>query len=291
MLAVTAATGRLGHALLRYLAELRPAGELLAVARRPAQLRLPGITTRQGDYHDRAQMAEALDGVDTAVIISAPIAPGRDRLPMHRNVIAAARDAGVRKLVYTSVIGVDAPQDTMFAPSQQLNLQTESALAGSGCEWTVARNGLYLELDLGHVRRAQADGIYRNNAGEGRCGYISIDELAFATARLATEDTANGRIFNLVGETLTQAELVALACDVFDLQVRYESQSAEENLARFLSDPRMAARGEAVLRMLTGCFQCIAKGYFDVRSDYASAAGRPAKPVREQMEEIRAALG
>jgi NAD(P)H dehydrogenase (quinone) len=287
-IAVTAASGRLGHAVLGQLVAQLGADDVLAVARSPDRVTVRGIEVRSGDYSDPDQMTAALAGVDSLVMISAPVVTGTDRIALHRNVIAAARAADVRKLLYTSVIGSDGAYDTLFAPMLRVNRQTETELAASGLEWVVARDALYLELDLMHIRKAQESGVYRNNAGTGRCGYLTIDELAYAIAKLATDDGANGRIFNLVGENLTQAELVGLACEVFDLEVRYETLTVAENNARFMADPRIAARGEEVAKMLTGCFQCIARGAFDVPSDYAAAAGRPARSVREQLEEIRA---
>lgn len=286
MIAVTAASGRLGHAVLRHLVDQVGAMHVVAVARTPATVGVEGIEVRAGDYGDAAQMRAALNGVDTVVMISAPVVAGTDRIALHRNVIAAAKAAGVRKLLFTSVIGSDGEQDTLFAPTQQVTRQAEADVAASGLDWVIARNALYLELDLMHIRKAQESGVYRNNAGDGRCGYLTIDELAYATAKLATTDANNGRIYNLVGENLTQADLVELACEVFHLNVRYEPLTVDENIARFMADPRIAARGVEVAKMLTGCFQCIARGAFAVESDYADAAGRPARSVREQMEEL-----
>ena len=116
--------------------------------------------------------------------------------------------------------------------------------------------------------------MYSNPGGEGRAAYITIDELATATARVAlTPGDHQGQTYNLVSECLTQAELVAMANQVFGLNVRYQPISDEASSEKFRR--LMPARGEAVARMLTGCFQCIRKGAFDVPSDYAAAAGRP----------------
>ncbi|MGI9331045.1 MAG: NAD(P)H-binding protein [Gammaproteobacteria bacterium] len=287
MIAVTAASGRLGHAILQELRADPGSAGVLAVARVPEKVTVPGIEVRPGDYADLLQMATALSGADTVVMISAPVVSGTDRVSLHRNVIAAAKQAGVRRLIFTSVIGGEAEQGTLFAPTQQINRQAEADLAESGLDWVVARNALYIDLDLLHIRKAQETGVYRNNGGDGRCGYLSIDELAYAIARLAAGDAPGRRLYNLVGENLTQAELVGLACEVFGLDVRYQSWSATENIARFMQDPRIAARGEEVAKMLTGCFECIARGAFDVESDYLAAAGRPARSVRAQMEAIR----
>ena len=182
--AVTAASGRLGRAILKYLCDDIGADKVVAVARSPEQVELPQIEKRRGDYGSIEEMTAAFDGIDTVVMISAPVVIGTDRVALHRNVIDAAKRAGVRKMLYTSVIGNGLEEGTMFAATQQVNRQAEYDLQASGLEWVVARNALYLELDLNHIRRADETGIYRNNAGSGRCGYLTIDELAFATAKL-----------------------------------------------------------------------------------------------------------
>jgi NAD(P)H dehydrogenase (quinone) len=289
IIAVTAASGRLGHVVLRELAALRGPAELVAVARDPDRVDVAGIQKRTGDYASVEAMTAALRGVDSVVMISAPAVAGSDRLALHRNVIEAARRAGARSVLYTSVVGKETAADTKFAPFHAVNRDTESALRDSGLPWIIARNGLYLELDLRHiVNAASGSGVYANPGGNGRAPYITIKELAYATARLAANPGHTGRVYNLISECHTQAELVALANEVFGLSVRYGPMTDEACIAHFAR--LMPERGEAVARMLTGCFQCIRIGAFDVASDYAAAAGRPAKTVREMMSDCRSAL-
>jgi len=285
-IAITAASGRLGHAILREFARQGRSRDVVAVARDPGRVHLPGIETRPGDYGSVAGMVAALAGVDTAVIISAPVAGGSERIPLHRNVIEAARQAGVRRALFTSVIGNGLEMDTLFGPTQQVNRQTEADLQSSGLEWVIGRNGLYLELDLIQMRKAAETGIYSNPAGTGRCPYITIDEIAYAYARLAVDDQQAGQIYNITSETLTQAELLGLACEIFGLDVRYEVMSDEACIAKFRK--LMPERGEAVAHMLTGCFQSIRAGAFDVPSHFREAAGRPARTVREMLEGLAA---
>lgn len=286
-IAVTAATGRLGHALLRCLPDQAGVRDVVAVARDPTRVMVPGIEKRPGDYRSAASMQAALEGIDTVVMISAPVAGGDERVVLHRNVIAAARSAGVQRILFTSVIGNGLEMNTMFGATQQVNRQTEEDLKDSGLEWLVGRNGLYLELDLIQMRKAGESGVYANPAGEGRCPYISIGEIAFAYAQLASNVRQTGQIYNISGEALSQSELLRLACEVFGFSARYETISDEACIAKFRA--LMPERGEAVARMLTGCFQSIREGAFDVPSHFGAATGRPARTVREMMIEIRSA--
>ena len=287
-IAVTAATGRLGSATLRALKAETDPKNIIAIARRPERVSVSDVEARAGDYGEKAQMIAAFAGVDTVVMISAPSVVGTDQIALHRTVIEAAKDAGVRKIVCTSVIGNGKEQGTWFSPTLKMNRDTEQMVKSSGMEWMIARNGLYLELDLHHIIAAQHKGVYSNSGGEGLCGYISIDEIAYAMARMACTDEGSGRIYNIIGETTTQANLVALANDAFDLNVKYVPVSDAENVARLMKDDRIAQRGEPIARMLAGCFQAMRQGALDVDSDYKAATGRPCKSFATMMAEIKA---
>jgi len=288
-IAVTGASGRLGRQIITALLAGNSQVKTVALSRSPVTLPdSPGsavVFHRAADYCDEAQMVRALEGVHTAVLISAPVKTGVDRTILHRNVISAAQTAGVSRLLYTSVIGNGDEAGTWYQQTQEVNRVTERDLAASGLDVTICRNGLYLDLDLLHLRGA-ANGVYQNNAGSGRCGYIAISELAFAIAKLARAPQPPQTTFNLTGATVTQQELVDCANRVFGLNLRYRSISEHANVDRLMAHPMVAKRGIAVAQMLTGCFQCIARGAFDVEPHYHLAAGRPAKPLDQHMQEI-----
>jgi len=285
MIAVTAASGRLGRATLHALARLYPEQPRIAVLRSPGKLAdLPGIEARPGDYASIESMTLALKGVRAMVLVSAPAIGGLDRITLHRNALEAARRAGVRRVVYTSVIGNGTEMQTAFAATQHANRQTEQDLAAAGFEWIVARNGFYLDIDVDILRAANARGFYESSSGDGRCGYISIAELGFATAHLVAGERAAQRAYNLVGESISVPALTQLANEIFGLNVEYHLLTDQQKLEQSRADLRVLARGgEEIAQMFAGLMQGQRLGAFDVPSDFAAAAGRPCRSMREML--------
>lgn len=283
---VTAASGNLGSILLSKLCGEVGAANVVGIARSAEKITVANIETRQGDYEIAKDWLPALAGLDTVILVSSPTDPEgkKDRVQMHRNVIEGAKQAGVSKLLYTSVIGNGREKDTLYAPVAAVNRQAEQDLQDSGLNWVIARNGLYLEFDVAHiVNAANENNVFSNNGGDGRCGYITREEIASATVQLALNDKHNNKIYNLVGDCNTQAELVQMVNEVYGLQVNYEPITDEECFARL-----KPIRGDTVATMLTGCYQCIRNGAYDVKSDFEAATGRPAKNLIKQIAELKA---
>ncbi len=103
MIAITGATGQLGHYVIKSLMKTVPASQIVAIVRNPAKaqaLTAQGITVRQADYGDEAALTSALQGVEKLLLISS--SEVGQRAPQHRNVINAAKTAGVKFIAYTS---------------------------------------------------------------------------------------------------------------------------------------------------------------------------------------------
>ena len=111
--AVTAVSGQLGQEIARKLIERTDHASVIGLARTPGNATELGIEVRPGDYDQPDALRTSLAGVDALVLVSG-MAPPEDRIGQHRNVIEAAKAAGVAKIVYTSIQGPEV--GTAFSP-------------------------------------------------------------------------------------------------------------------------------------------------------------------------------
>ncbi|MFU1607398.1 SDR family oxidoreductase [Sulfitobacter pontiacus] len=265
--AVTAVSGQLGQEIARKLIERTDHASVIGLARTPGNAPELGIEVRPGDYDQPDALRTSLAGVDALVLVSG-MAPPEDRIGQHRNVIEAANAAGVRKIVYTSIQGPEV--GTAFSPVVQSNRQTEADIRASGLDWTIGRNGIYIEPDVEYIDSYRAKGEIANSAGDGKCGYTTRSELAHAYAALLTRDELNGQTFDLNGTPITQAELTQYMNAAYGTELTYRSMSAEDYVA-----DRTAELGDFIGPIIGGIYDGIRRGAFDAPGDYEAATGRP----------------
>ena len=265
-IAVTAASGKLGSAIVEATVNLTSKDQVVALARTPERALGLGVEVRAGDYEDAEQLEQSLQGVDVVLLVSGMDDPDK-RIGQHRNVIEAAKKAGVRKIVYTSVQG--AEENTAFSPVIQSNRQTEQDVRESGLEWVNGRNGIYIEPDIEYIESYKKAGGIFNCAGEGRCGYTTREELGYAYARMLVEDKHNGNTYNLHGDAITQAQLTDYMNGAFGSDLTFKSMSVEE----FRLD-RVSELGDFIGTVIAGIYQGILEGKSDNPSHFEQAAGR-----------------
>ena len=186
VIAVTGASGKLGRATIGFLLERKfTPNSIVAVVRDPqkvADLAARGVQARRGDYTDPASLEAAFRGVDKLLFISTSVL-GEERMLHHRNVVNAARAAGVRQIFYTSVIKPAA--NAKFAASPG-HFHTEALIRESGIPYTFFRNNLYLDLIPFIFGDALQTGSIAHNGGNGRIGFIAREDIAFAFAAALT---------------------------------------------------------------------------------------------------------
>jgi len=121
IVAVTAANGHLGSAIIKQLITDTKPENIVGIARTPQKAEFLGIEIRKGDYNNRGDFDAALKGIDALLIVSSMDEPQK-RIQQHRNIIDGAKAIGVKKIVYTSIVG-DSEKNA-FSPIVRSNRQT-----------------------------------------------------------------------------------------------------------------------------------------------------------------------
>ena len=144
---LTGTTGGLGREVLKHILPLIPHGDMIITSPSPARVRaewpnLPAdIEVREGDYTRANTLFSAFAGAETLFLISYPSIAHAERVNAHVAAIDAAKAAGIKRIVYTSLaFGGDSKAAVMRA-----HLDTEAYLKASGVEYTIIREGIYAE--------------------------------------------------------------------------------------------------------------------------------------------------
>ncbi|TYL55010.1 SDR family oxidoreductase [Nocardioides sp. BGMRC 2183] len=209
-IAVTGASGQLGRLVAdQLLATVDPA-EVVLLTRDPATLAHyaeRGAAVRAADFSRPEGLVEAFDGVERMLLISTDAVGAR--VEGHRAAIDAAAEAGVRHIAYTSV-----PEPTTDNPAGVVpdHAATEEALRASGLSWTMLRNNLYAEMQLGAVAQAAASGQLVTNTGDGGAAYVTRADCAAVAVGVLTGDGHEGKVYDVTGpEAVTASDLADLA--------------------------------------------------------------------------------
>ncbi|KGK57628.1 NmrA family transcriptional regulator, partial [Xanthomonas cannabis pv. phaseoli] len=163
LILVTGASGQLGALVVEALLARVPASRIVATARDTASLAefaKRDIAVRRADYADPQSLDAAFVGVGRVLLVSSNAVGAR--VPQHRNVIGAAKRAGVDLLAYTSVL--HAETSTLSLADE--HVATEALLRESGVPHVLLRNGWYTENYTGSIAAEVEHGAVIGSSGE-----------------------------------------------------------------------------------------------------------------------------
>ena len=283
-LLVTGATGQLGGLVIDALHKTRPAGEIAGLVReggassKSGELAARGVETRRGDYEDPASLRSAFTGIERLLFISSSAMEGR--VAQHRNVVDAAREAGVSLIAYTSVLHADRSPLGLAEDHRQ----TEALLAASGVPYVLLRNGWYTENYMASLPAALVHGALIGAAGEGRIASAArADYAAAAAAVLLSADDQVGRTYELAGdEAYTLAALAAEVSRQTGREIAYHDLPQADYQAALLG----AGLPAGLAALLADSDAAAAKGaLFDDGGDLRRLLGRPTTPWTESVRQ------
>jgi NAD(P)H dehydrogenase (quinone) len=281
---VAGSTGHLGSKVIDTLLETVPAGSIVAGMRDPSKnaetaevLLQKGVEVRSADYSRPETLKSALQGVDRLLLISSS-ENGRRKL-QHRNVISAAKDAGVGLIAYTSILHADT--SPLFLADEHRD--TELALAESGVPYVLLRNGWYTEVYTWRLPLALKHGIFMGSAGHGRVSSASRADYARAAAAILIGDNHAGRVYELAGDqSFTLAELVAAVAEA-GKAIAYRNMTPEEFRQAVLD----AGLPEMVAKILSDTDAGVEKGaLFDDSGTLSRLLGHPTTAFQKTIIEF-----
>ncbi|MEB2775077.1 SDR family oxidoreductase [Algoriphagus sp. D3-2-R+10] len=183
---ITGATGHFGKSTINYLIEKGvQASAIKALVRdesKAKELAEQGVTIKVGDYDNYDSLVAAFQGADKLLLISGTDL--QNRSVQHKNVINAAKEAGVNHVLYTSFERKNEGADSPMALLAQSHIETDQALKASGLNYTIFRNNLYLSVIPMFVGEQVLDTGIFFPAGEGKVAFADRDNLAEAAANV-----------------------------------------------------------------------------------------------------------
>ncbi|EQC4551163.1 SDR family oxidoreductase [Cronobacter malonaticus] len=280
MIAITGATGQLGQRVIDTLLNTVAAQEIVAIVRNPAKaaaLSARGVQVRAADYNDAAALTAALAGVEKLLLISS--SEVGQRTPQHRNVIDAAKTAGVKLIAYTSLLHAD--RSPLGLADE--HVATEKMLADVGVPYVLLRNGWYTENYLASVPPALEHGVFIGSAGDGKIASASRQDYAEAAAKVLTLDNQAGRVYELAGDhAWTLRDLTALLSKETGKTVAYQNLS-EADFAAALTG---AGLPEGFAKLLADSDAGASKGgLFDDSRQLSALIGRPTTSLEASLRE------
>lgn len=273
---ITGATGQLGRLVIAQLKSKVPAGEIVALVRTPPKAADLGVAAREADYAKPETLAQALPGIDVLLLISSSEIGQREA--QHRAIIDAAKKAGVKRIVYTSILHADTSTLDLAAEHRA----TEAAIKASGIPYTFLRNGWYAENYAAGIGGAVAGGVLIGSAGDGKISAAARADYAAAAVIALTGVGHEGKVYELAGdEAFTLADLAAEISRQAGKTIPYKNLPVADYAAA------LASHGvpEGFAKLIAGWETPIAKGaLFDDSRTLSKLIGRPTTPLAETVK-------
>lgn len=270
---VTGATGQLGRLVVEKLKQEVAADSIVALVRNPAKAADLGVEARAFDYTQPEILVASLKGIDKLLLIS-----GNEigqRLPQHKAVVEAAKQAGVKQITYTSILHADSSPLGLAGE----HLGTEVAIKESGLTYTILRNGWYTENYTGSAKGAVGAGAFIGNAGDGKIASAARVDYAEAAAVVLAGEGHENKTYELAGdEAYTLTELAEEISRQTGKDIPYNNLTEAEYAGILKSFGLPDGLAEMLADSDTGASK---GGLFDDSHVLSALIGRPTTPLAE----------
>ena len=208
---ITGTTGNFGRVAAAHYLQQQSAAPLAILSRdasKVADLAAQGAEVRIGDYNDYDSLVKAFTGIDKLLFVSS--SDLENRLQHHKNVFNAAKEAGVNQVIFTSFQYVSTAADSPNGLMPNY-VESEAILTNSGLNYTILRNGIYMDLLTDFIGPA----IKENHtlfapAGDTAATFTARKDMAEAAANvLLAADAYVNQTVDLINEEAVNFPAIA----------------------------------------------------------------------------------
>jgi uncharacterized protein YbjT (DUF2867 family) len=233
---VTGATGKVGRNVVDHL--VRRGADVRSLVRKPAKADLPAsVELAQGDMLDVDTLRSAMTGVSTLFLLNGVVA---DEFTQALIALNIARDAGIQRIVYLSVIHSDLYANV---PHFAGKFGVERMIEAMGLHATILRPAYFMDNEL-TIKDVVTDyGVYPMPIGDKGLAMIDARDIGeIAAIELIRREQSPAPLplsrINLVGpETLTGADAAAIWSQVLGRAIAFPGNDVagfEQNMRQFM---------------------------------------------------------
>lgn len=280
---VTGVTGAFGKSIIEHLLKKGvPASQIIGLSRKKEgieDLFAKGIEFRFGDYIDYDSLLLAFQGVDKVMLTSA--IAFTDRSTQHYNVITAARQAGVKHIVYMSIIRKEGSGRVMSEITES-DLFTEQVLKSSGLDYTILYHPPFMDVLPAYYDANPYENGIKVPANDGKMAPVTRDELAEAHAEILSTPGHENKTYSLGGSNLISfSDIARILEEIKGQPVSFTTITAEEYISAIVSK----GIPNNVAEFITGWVVAIEEGEFEYQShDIERLLGRKTKTFTAYIE-------
>ncbi|MES2206065.1 MAG: NmrA/HSCARG family protein [Pseudomonadota bacterium] len=280
---VTGSTGKIGRQVVDQL--VKRGADVLALVRDASKASFPAsVSVVQGDLLDVDSLRGAFAGVSTLFLLNAVVP---DEFTQALIALNLAREAGIKRIVYLSVIHSDI---YVNVPHFAGKFGVERMIEQMGFNATILRPAYFINNDITIKDVVQGYGVYPMPIGSKGLAMIDVRDIGeIAAIELIRREQAAelplSRI-NLVGpNTLTGVDVAAIWSELLNRPIVYggdDTVGFEQNLRNYM--PSWMAYD---MRLMSERF--LSDGMMPEPGDVerlASLLGRPLRSYRDFASEI-----
>lgn len=217
MILITTPNGKVGQEIVR---QLQARGEAIRIGAHTvekARAAFPGAEVVHLDLADESSVRAALAGVDRLYFATPSEVPAEPFVP----VAGLAREAGVRRIVRLSAMGVQYGESPMR--------QIERSVEASGVDWTFLRPNWFMQNYSTFMAPAVREGVLAEPAEHGATSFVDARDIAAVAVAALTGDGHAGQGYTITGpEALTREQVAEHLSAATGRPVRYQPITAEQ---------------------------------------------------------------